>query len=336
MWRLRPGWSAELVAGQLILRSDTRRLRVTSDVQFPKGFPQALLSGTTGRDESGLTAQAGESLVIKLVEQGVMMRIDGLHGDFEGTAGSVRQCEYFDHIGICSSEALRRIQDSKVLLLGLGGTGSIVLQHLVGAGMRSFALVDDDIVEQSNLGRQFIYSNNDVGVKKTHAARDYILSRSPSANVQVSSQRINTEDDLRGVIASVGPVDLCVICIDQPPGKVFEITTKVLWNIRMPCIHGGVMIRSGFYGPLFDAERSRHAPASFSIWRDAGQAMPTSPLRIAFAPYNTIIAALMAAECLHFLAGAFDLVDFQYRTFLDLSRGRFIKIESSDEVIGVE
>ena len=49
-------------------------------------------------------------------------------------------------------------------------------------------------------------------------------------------------------------------------------------------------------------------------------------MRIAFAPYNTITAALIAAEVLHYLAGAINLVDFQNRTFLDLSHGKLSKI----------
>lgn len=333
LWKLRPGWTAKVLVKELIIQSDTRRLRIRSNILFPTDLPERLRDGITRRDESDLAFGNEISLIDRLIEHEVMTHDSCVHNSIDNTKITSRQTEYFLHIGVLPAEALRRITESRVLILGLGGTGTVVLQHLVGAGLRRFVLVDDDAVEVSNLERQFIYSKNDIGVKKTQAASDYILTRSVSAEIQTYYQRISTRLDLKGILDKAGVIDLCVICIDQPPNKIFEITTELLWNSEVPFIHGGVMIRSGFFGPLFKVQRSLHEPSLFSTSRYDSLAAPVGPLQIAFAPYNTIVGASIAAESLHYLIGAFDFVDFQHRTFLDLSHGKFVKLGPRNEEI---
>lgn len=323
---LRPGWVAEADASGLVLRSDTRRLRVTTGPDSARHLLLALAEGPAVLETARPWSNIPEALVRGLVDHGVLMRAEDHSAARDATRELPWQDEYFSHVGVEPTQANARLASSNVLVLGLGGTGSVALQHLVGAGVRNFVLVDHDVVERSNLGRQFIYSREDVGAEKTRAAAAYIRRQSASANIRTRSGRIRSSADVAELLQDVRAVDFCVICVDEPAREAFDITAGELWRTGIPCIHSGVMIRSGFYGPLFDRARSPHAPSCFSARDPTRASLRHLPLGIAFAPVNTVVAASMAAETLHYLVGAYDLVDFERRTFLDLAHGRSVKI----------
>ena len=67
-------------------------------------------------------------------------------------------------------EAQQRLKDSRVLVIGAGGLGCPVLQYLGAAGVGSIGVVDNDIVSFSNLHRQILYSEHDIGALKAEKA----------------------------------------------------------------------------------------------------------------------------------------------------------------------
>ena len=73
---------------------------------------------------------------------------------------------------------------AKVLLVGLGGIGSTVLQHLAAAGIGKIGLVDQDTVALSNLQRQTIYTFEDIGRKKVSVASNFV--KNLNKNVDIS------------------------------------------------------------------------------------------------------------------------------------------------------
>ncbi len=77
-----------------------------------------------------------------------------------------------------------------VLLAGLGGIGSPALQYLAGAGVGRLTLVDDGAVELSNLQRQTIYTERDIGHGKAVAARRWLANFDPALEVTISDARI--------------------------------------------------------------------------------------------------------------------------------------------------
>jgi len=83
-----------------------------------------------------------------------------------------------------------RLAASHVAVIGLGGIGSPALQYLAGSGIGRLTLVDDDVVDVSNLQRQTIFTTRDVGHGKAVSARRWLANFDDSLSIEVSDARI--------------------------------------------------------------------------------------------------------------------------------------------------
>ena len=83
---------------------------------------------------------------------------------------------------------------ANVALIGLGGIGSPVLQYLAAAGVGSLTLIDDDSVDASNLQRQTIFTEADIGRSKAAAARDWVARFDPALVIRTIEQRIDASN----------------------------------------------------------------------------------------------------------------------------------------------
>ena len=81
-----------------------------------------------------------------------------------------------------------------IAVIGLGGIGSPALQYLAGAGIGTFTLVDDDVVDASNLQRQTIFTSRDVGHGKATSARRWLANFDDALNVNISDSRITSQN----------------------------------------------------------------------------------------------------------------------------------------------
>jgi len=103
-----------------------------------------------------------------------------------------------DEIG---PEGQARLLDSRVLVVGAGGLGAPVLQYLAAAGVGTIGIVDDDTVERSNLQRQVIHADSDVGTPKVDSAAAFINDLNPDVSVETYETRLsksNAEEIIAG------------------------------------------------------------------------------------------------------------------------------------------
>ncbi len=87
-----------------------------------------------------------------------------------------------------------RLAGARVAVIGLGGIGSPALQYLAASGIGRLALVDDDVVDVSNLQRQTIFTTRDVGYGKAVSARRWLANFDDALQVDVSDARITPEN----------------------------------------------------------------------------------------------------------------------------------------------
>src|SRR5213078_2515955 len=91
-------------------------------------------------------------------------------------------------IGVAGQERLR---SARVLVVGAGGLGSPVALYLAAAGVGTIGIVDDDVVEISNLHRQVLHGTSDVGREKTASAADAVRRLNPHVRVKEHHERLN-------------------------------------------------------------------------------------------------------------------------------------------------
>ncbi|WP_121741602.1 SAMP-activating enzyme E1 [Natronorubrum halophilum] len=92
-----------------------------------------------------------------------------------------------DEIG---PEGQQRLLEGSVLVVGAGGLGSPAIQYLAAAGVGRLGIVDDDVVERSNLQRQIIHGDDDVGRPKVDSAADYVARLNPDIDVDTHETRL--------------------------------------------------------------------------------------------------------------------------------------------------
>ena len=131
-------------------------------------------------------------------------------------------------------EGQAALLDSRILIVGCGGLGAPVIQYLAAAGVGHLTLADDDAVERSNLQRQVIHADADVGKPKVESARAYVERLNPDVAVDARETRIERSNaaDL------VAGHDVVVDATDNFP-------TRYLLNdacrlAETPLVHGAI------------------------------------------------------------------------------------------------
>jgi len=88
----------------------------------------------------------------------------------------------------------KRLKNARVLVIGAGGLGSPALLYLAAAGVGTLGVVDFDVVEESNLQRQIIHGQSDIGRLKADSARDAIAEVNPLVTVRVHPYRLEPDN----------------------------------------------------------------------------------------------------------------------------------------------
>jgi sulfur-carrier protein adenylyltransferase/sulfurtransferase len=100
----------------------------------------------------------------------------------------------------------KRLKNARVLCVGAGGLGSPALLYLAAAGVGTLGIVDFDVVDESNLQRQIIHGQSDVGRSKAESARDSIQEINPHVTVVLHEERLDSDNAME----IFAPYDLIV------------------------------------------------------------------------------------------------------------------------------
>ncbi|MBU3673559.1 MAG: molybdopterin-synthase adenylyltransferase MoeB [Solirubrobacteraceae bacterium] len=138
-------------------------------------------------------------------------------------------------------EGQQKLLDARVLLLGAGGLGSPTALYLAAAGVGTIGIVDDDVVDLSNLQRQVIHSTDRLGVPKTESAAEAIRALNPDVEVVGYQTRL----DASNIMEIIEGWDVIVDGVDNFPTRYLLNDASV--RLKIPVVSAAIL---GFEGQL--------------------------------------------------------------------------------------
>ncbi|GAA4370438.1 molybdopterin-synthase adenylyltransferase MoeB [Paeniglutamicibacter cryotolerans] len=190
----------------------------------------------------------------------------------------------------------RRLKNAKVLVIGAGGLGSPALLYLAAAGVGTLGIVDDDVVDESNLQRQVIHGVSDVGRTKVDSARDAIAEVNPLVRVQVHERRLDREN----VLELFAGYDLILDGTDN-------FATRYLVNdaaaiLGKPYVWGSILRFDGQVSVFW----AKHGPSYRDLYPVAPPAgtVPSCAEGGVFGVLCAQIGSVMVAEAIKLITGA--------------------------------
>lgn len=144
----------------------------------------------------------------------------------------------------------RRLEASRVLLVGAGGLGSPVAFYLAAAGVGQLRLVDDDVVDRSNLQRQILHVEAAIGTAKVESARERLAALNPRVRIEPVAARVTAAN----VEALLDGIDVVVDGSDNFPLRY--LLNDACVKLGKPLVYGAVQRFEGQVS-VFDAGRHR-------------------------------------------------------------------------------
>ena len=143
---------------------------------------------------------------------------------------------YARHVSLpdVGREGQARINNSRILVVGAGGLGSPVLLYLAAAGVGEIGVIDDDLVDLSNLQRQIIHAESDVGSSKVESAKAQILSINSTIKVTTWDTRLSP-DNAQEILKDW---DVVVDGTDNIPTRY--LVDDICKTNRIPWIYGSI------------------------------------------------------------------------------------------------
>lgn len=241
-----------------------------------------------------------------------------------------KQIYYLEEFGPNPNVLQEELQKATVAIVGMGGVGAVVLQHLVGAGIKSFILIDYDKVERHNLNRQFVYNSNQLGMLKVKAAKEYIHQIDSDISVNIYPIMIDSFDSLS--VLDGHNINLLINAADHP-ANLDEIINEYSLRRRIPWVGAYVGLHVGTWGPFIIPDKTICMKCFYRIENQEMDKLEftirerINPIiKASFGPTNTIISTLLAKDAIHFLATQDSMTGLHSRCefdFRNLKMNRF-------------
>jgi molybdopterin/thiamine biosynthesis adenylyltransferase/rhodanese-related sulfurtransferase len=132
-------------------------------------------------------------------------------------------------------EGQQKLLDAKILLIGAGGLGSPASLYLAAAGVGTLGIVDDDVVDDTNLQRQIVHNEERLGTSKAESAKETIEALNPDVTVKTFRERLTSENVDR--ILGEG-WDVIVDGADNFPTR-YLLNDASVWH-DIPVVHGSI------------------------------------------------------------------------------------------------
>lgn len=316
------------VNGQTILSRGGNALRITGSETVQRQIVSLL---RTGCDENDLGRRIGYAKAAKLITKlnDLGWAYDPGHRTAPAPPVPARLSAGTPYLSLFNPdkhEALTRLRQARIVIVGLGGIGAVVLEHLVRAGARNFLLCDPDTIDESNLNRQLLYRPADVGRAKAEIAARVVREFEPRATVRTDRSYIATSLDVDNLI---GDWQASMIVAAGDPQEQLLSAIETYSKIRGIAYCGAAVgIGVGQWGPLIgpgtehnlrcirSSRKNGMSPLSLILEKQAPE-----PARMSFGPSNTIVSAFLAHDIVSYICGG-AAISLDREVFFDFTTAK--------------
>lgn len=202
---------------------------------------------------------------------------------------------YKRQILLFGEEGQEKLKKANIVIAGAGGLGSPVSIYLAVAGVGTLTVVDRDVVDRSNLNRQILHRDIDIGRKKVESAQEKLEALNPDIRLNV----IDTTIDESNCARLVGNADGIVDAMDNYPTRY--LLNEVALSKNIPLFHGAIR---GFHG-----QATTIVPGKTACLRCIFPCAPPQEVFPVVGATPGIIGTIQANEVIKYLVGIGDLLE---------------------------
>jgi len=315
-------WNLGFISGALHLPL-TRLGKEAEKVLFDKSLTVVTYCAVGAR--SLIAAQ----LLKKIGYSHVVSLQDGIHGwqekgfpiESSSTLSKEERTQYRRHLNMpeVGEEGQKKLLQSKVLIVGVGGLGSPAAYYLAAAGVGTLGIIDFDRVDRSNLQRQILYTANQVGELKVDSAKKTLEKFNPLLKIQTYSEKL-TNQNADKIFENY---DLIIDGSDNFETRY--VINDAAFLLKKPYVHGSVY--------RFEGEVTVFYPGKGPCYRCLYPELPPPEIAPSCAEAGVlgvlpgIIGILQATEAIKIILGKGNLLVGRTLSFNAL-QGKFYEMET--------
>lgn len=284
----------ELLTGTRTLREIWQELKR----DYPETTLDDVLAAVTQFDEAGflLNGAHGPAGILDDYEVNRWHR----NINFFGAYSSLSQNKY---------ELQGRLRDARVTLIGLGGLGCHLLLEMAAMGVGHVRAVEFDRVELSNLNRQILYRDREVGREKLDLAVSRVRDFNPRIDIEPVARRVSSVEDVREMADGA---DLLISAADRPKMEIMNWVNAGCVQARVPLVTGGLDTQRAIYCTIIPGQTG-----CIECWRRQVEATDPASDRLlqqkrdrqitgdqaAFTPLVTMVTGFILGELTRLITG---------------------------------
>lgn len=188
------------------------------------------------------------------------------------------------------AEGQIRLAEASVLIIGVGGLGSPVSIYLTAAGVGSLVLVDFDKVDLSNLQRQIVHGQKDIGRLKVESARDHLLALNPKVNLRLI-------DHVLEVDALLEEVEVADVVVDASDNFQTRFAINEACVKTRTALVSGAAIRFEAQISVYNAA-DENSPCYLCLYQESTRVEETCTENGVMSPLLGIVGSIQAAEAM--------------------------------------
>ncbi len=189
----------------------------------------------------------------------------------------------------------KKLSNSSILIIGVGGLGSATSLYLTVSGIRKLTLVDFDSVDESNLSRQILFQQTDIGMNKAIVAKEKLKTFNENTLIEAIEKRLD-EDELREFIKDS---DLVIDATDNLESRL--MINQITYEQRKPLCIGAAIRYEGHLITILNKDKDESCLNCLYTERD--ETLLNCDGIGVLSPVVGIMGSMMAMECIKTISG---------------------------------